>query len=486
VFIYLNFLFFFFKNKYVNITNYLTIEKDFIWLWGSFLNNFIFNIFIIILLIVIKQLVNKNYNFFFKTNLFYYIIYFEINKNYNFYENTFWDNNNINLTNGLVNIHPNFILICYSYIFILLLINIIRKNKFNLFFFFYSIKIQSIFFFKIIFIGLFLGAWWSSQELNWGGWWNWDPVEFSGFILMLVFIINLHYIITYFKVKNIKYLLFLIIILNFLTTRLDLLNSIHNFIVSDLTNININYIILIIILLILFKTNNNKKLNFNFNKLIFSKIFNITILCLLLLILLNFLNQFNNEQLLQFFKKILLFISLLYFYTLIKINNYIKVLLIINLSTYFNLYLIFFYILSYIFKKNNLLKYHKTLPIIIMLMFINFDYNYYYFYENNNNNLNYYFNNIINYYKVSENYIYSNLNINFFNFLSKSNFNDMFTYLKHITKYEFFNFKLNYSLYFENLENNNLFKYVYNNHTLIILYIIFKVIFLKNINLKFF
>ena len=35
-------------------------------------------------------------------------------------------------------------------------------------------------------IGIALGSWWAYQELGWGGWWFWDPVENASFMPWLV------------------------------------------------------------------------------------------------------------------------------------------------------------------------------------------------------------------------------------------------------------------------------------------------------------
>ena len=34
---------------------------------------------------------------------------------------------------------------------------------------------------------LFLGSWWAAQEGSWGGWWNWDPSEVFGLVVMLFY-----------------------------------------------------------------------------------------------------------------------------------------------------------------------------------------------------------------------------------------------------------------------------------------------------------
>lgn len=45
---------------------------------------------------------------------------------------------------------------------------------------------------RIIIFTLFLGSWWALQEGSWGGWWNWDPSEVFGLVVMLLHLNNLH------------------------------------------------------------------------------------------------------------------------------------------------------------------------------------------------------------------------------------------------------------------------------------------------------
>ena len=45
---------------------------------------------------------------------------------------------------------------------------------------------------SLIITTLFLGSWWALQEGSWGGWWNWDPSEVFGLLVMLNYIYILH------------------------------------------------------------------------------------------------------------------------------------------------------------------------------------------------------------------------------------------------------------------------------------------------------
>lgn len=39
---------------------------------------------------------------------------------------------------------------------------------------------------------LFLGSWWALQEGSWGGWWNWDPSEVFGLLILLTLVLQSH------------------------------------------------------------------------------------------------------------------------------------------------------------------------------------------------------------------------------------------------------------------------------------------------------
>lgn len=41
-------------------------------------------------------------------------------------------------------------------------------------------------------LAIFLGGFWSLQELNWGGWWNWDVLELGSLVLWLLFVSFAH------------------------------------------------------------------------------------------------------------------------------------------------------------------------------------------------------------------------------------------------------------------------------------------------------
>lgn len=90
-------------------------------------------------------------------------------------------------------------------------------------------------------IGLLLGMLWSYEELGWGGYWAWDPVENASFHPWLVGTAFLHSIIVQERYRMLKvWNLFLICFTFFMTifgtflTRSGLIASVHSFARSDI------------------------------------------------------------------------------------------------------------------------------------------------------------------------------------------------------------------------------------------------------------
>lgn len=44
----------------------------------------------------------------------------------------------------------------------------------------------------LISISLYMGAWWALQEGSWGGWWNWDPSEVFGLLILTKLLLMFH------------------------------------------------------------------------------------------------------------------------------------------------------------------------------------------------------------------------------------------------------------------------------------------------------
>lgn len=225
----------------------------FLWKTTQILNNPQLNLIFIIMFVF---LILKIYNINFKNKFHYPIIFiYYINFYFNIYNIDFYSSNmytllkkiNLALLNGLVVIHPWLTFILYSYI-IFILYNIINSNKiYKILFLKNSIKYTCLI---LIITAIFLGSWWSYQELSWGGWWSWDVVELVSlnFFFACVFFIHVNHI-EVFKKKNILIKLILLLLLSFIIIRFNLLSSIHTFVNNNGTKFFLfKYVIFIIYL----------------------------------------------------------------------------------------------------------------------------------------------------------------------------------------------------------------------------------------------
>ena len=101
-----------------------------------------------------------------------------------------------------------------------------------------------------ILIGVCLGSFWANQELNWGGFWSWDPVELISLLLFLWFLVQLHNknnIIFNKSLSNIA----ITIVLFYFVIRLGVVTTIHSFILSNLHPFFV-YIFLLLIVIVFF------------------------------------------------------------------------------------------------------------------------------------------------------------------------------------------------------------------------------------------
>ncbi len=90
-------------------------------------------------------------------------------------------------------------------------------------------------------VGIVLGAWWSYQVLNWGGYWAWDPVENAAFLPWLTGTAYIHSVMIQerrgmLRVWNLSLLVatFSLTILGTFLTRSGVLDSVHSFTASDI------------------------------------------------------------------------------------------------------------------------------------------------------------------------------------------------------------------------------------------------------------
>ena len=90
-------------------------------------------------------------------------------------------------------------------------------------------------------LGNILGMFWSYEELGWGGYWAWDPVENASFLPWLTATAYLHSTMIQerrgtFKVWNVSLLTgtFILTIFGTFLTRSGLIASVHSFARSDI------------------------------------------------------------------------------------------------------------------------------------------------------------------------------------------------------------------------------------------------------------
>jgi cytochrome c biogenesis factor len=146
---------------------------------------------------------------------------------------------NTTLQNGLLNIHPFLIYYIYGCMTLMWYYSY-RYDTFRLMNFlgisvYFNITI-------IILNGVYLGALWASQELNWGGFWSWDPVELISLILLFIFVNKLHSSTNYLFNKSTT-ILIVTFCLIYLVIRLGAITSIHSFIRTNNSPIYVTWLI---------------------------------------------------------------------------------------------------------------------------------------------------------------------------------------------------------------------------------------------------
>lgn len=273
--------------------------------------------------------------------------------------------NNLSLINGLLIIHPIYIYMTYICIFIYFLKINFFKNLQSV----QSYKIKttkkSLIIICISLFSVYLGSYWAQQELNWGGWWNWDYVELIAFIFLILLLYTIHFrgVYTYINHFFLKTRYFLYIVLFYVVVRCDILNSVHSFNSLKIMDKYIQYLYVILFyffinsLMVQFKIEKIFK-NFFFKKNISNTIlfFNTGFILLLIYNFVNFYYAFSQIGVVDVFLKIFLNTVLL----LYVINQYkykIQFIFVITLMCLFNLntlyILICLIILIDIFLKKN-------------------------------------------------------------------------------------------------------------------------------------
>jgi cytochrome c biogenesis factor len=356
-------------------------------------------------------------------NTLFLIIYFFISFYFFIYNQvlsfvTFWlmmQNVNTTLQNGLVNIHPVYIYVIYIYIYIIWFYNYKFYNSFIFKFVNTSILFSML---CVIISGIYLGAFWASQELNWGGFWSWDPVELVSLFLLFWFIFTFHNKNNNIINKPVNHILITGVVIYFII-RLGIVTTIHSFIK---TNSKPFFSKIFIVMLFFCIYLNKKKYYYIYNYFTNINIVVLFVICCYLCTYIVSLIDLNNIP----------FLNPIYFYFLVVVSTistyitsiknkiefykyFVKTLLFfiffclvkVNITIMF-LILVFVYNL-YVFKKIQL---HTTLLTVYFLFFLFFI------------NINIYNNNIINLYNI-------NININILsNSLLIDSYHEIFFFLK--------------------------------------------------------
>ena len=103
-------------------------------------------------------------------------------------------------------------------------------------------------------VGIILGGWWAYQELGWGGYWAWDPVENASFMPWLTATAFLHSIIVQEKKDMLRVWNMVLIILTFslcifgtFLTRSGVMSSVHSFTESSLGPVFLSFVFIILV-----------------------------------------------------------------------------------------------------------------------------------------------------------------------------------------------------------------------------------------------
>ena len=177
---------------------------------------------------------------------------------------------NLDLTNGLLLIHPFLLYFACCYIISFFFRNsLFIKNNLSYLFLNKSNTLDIVILLLIIMMSIALGSLWAEQELNWGGWWSWDVIELVSLHYLFLFLFFSHLPKKYIKYNYIYANIFSNFIIFTIIIKFNFLNSIHNFLLIDSSFQNF-YEIFIYYLLFIIVINNfkvfTKKTFFNLNQ----------------------------------------------------------------------------------------------------------------------------------------------------------------------------------------------------------------------------
>ncbi len=116
-----------------------------------------------------------------------------------------------------------------------------------------TIRAWTLFTWLTLGIGILLGGWWAYNELGWGGYWAWDPVENASFMPWLTGTAFIHSIIIQEKKNMLKVWNMILILLTFLLcifgtflTRSGIVSSVHSFTQSSLGPMFLGFVVFIL------------------------------------------------------------------------------------------------------------------------------------------------------------------------------------------------------------------------------------------------
>jgi cytochrome c biogenesis factor len=167
--------------------------------------SFFIAFFFLTLVCIVSWFINKSSNLFTTFSLLFILIIIFINFNNYYFLNvipfyTDFDNKNFNtlLLNPVNKFHPPMLYCTVAFLFNHLFIyGILSKQKLSKVFtkivFISNLSNNATILIVIILYTLYLGSWWALQEGSWGGWWNWDPSEVLGLVILNFFIILHHF-----------------------------------------------------------------------------------------------------------------------------------------------------------------------------------------------------------------------------------------------------------------------------------------------------
>ena len=289
---------------------------------------------------------------------------------------------NITLTNGLSLIHPVLVYILYIYI---LKMNNFKYNINCIFIFKNTIDIV----FKINLMALLLGSWWAEQELNWGGWWNWDFVE----LILLIFILKAVNFVHNTKKSRVFYIktwmpcFYIYFYIFFIFVRWDVLNSIHSFNTLSFLEKYSLYVVITLSFFIFLYINKSCEIKYYLDSFVLSHdkfksknyiniVFNFIVWIILIIFFLNVyltliyendfvdaIKNFRKLFILLFTQMVLLFFK--------KMESFVLIVFFVDMTLIQVIYIACF--LMFVLNKNmkkNIKRIHKNISVVICLIII--------------------------------------------------------------------------------------------------------------------